>query len=96
MLAIETKELIISDTLKKKILMIGKFTNTNPIITNGSVINIKGTNVAYVEPHKINIGKNLFLMFDECDDAFVNNLYSKIKLKELENYINSKNLMFLL
>ena len=46
MLAIETKELKISDSLRKKVLMIGKFTNTKPIITNGSIINIKGTNVA--------------------------------------------------
>ena len=89
MLAIETKELKISDSLRRKVLMIGKFTNTKPIITNGSIINIKGTNVAYVEPHKIYIGKNLYLMFDECDDVYINNLYSKIKFKELEAFINN-------
>ncbi len=35
MLNIETKELKISDKLKRKIEMIGKFTNTTSIINNG-------------------------------------------------------------
>ena len=55
MLTIETKEIKMSDKLKKKIDMIGKFTNTTPIISNGVIINIKGTNVAYVNPHKVKI-----------------------------------------
>ena len=48
MLNIETKELKISDKLKRKIDIIGRFTNTTPIINNGSIKNITGTNVAYV------------------------------------------------
>ena len=40
MLNIETKELKISDKLKRKIEMIGRFTNT--IINNGCVKNITG------------------------------------------------------
>ncbi len=35
MLNIETKELKISDKLKRKIEMIGRFTNTTSIINNG-------------------------------------------------------------
>ena len=45
MLNIETKELKISNNLKRKIKLIGKFTNTTPIINNGYVKNITGTNV---------------------------------------------------
>ena len=43
MLNIETKELKISDKLKRKIEMIGRFTNTTPIINNGSIKNIRST-----------------------------------------------------
>ena len=55
MLNIETKELKINDKLKRKIEMIGRFTNTTPII-----------------------------MFDECDDVYVNTFKSKITFKDLE------------
>ena len=41
MLNIETKELKISDKLKRKIEIIGRFTNTTPIINNGSIKNIR-------------------------------------------------------
>ncbi len=44
MLNIETKELKISDKLKRKIDMIGRFTNTTPIMNNGLIKNIKGIN----------------------------------------------------
>ena len=51
MLTIETKELNITEELKKKVDMICKFDYVKPTITNG---NIKGTNIAYV---KINHNK---------------------------------------
>ena len=89
MLNIETKELKISNNLKRKIELIGKFTNTTPIINNGYVKNITGANVAYVMPHIIVIKNNKYLMFDECDDVYVNNFKSKISFKDLEDYINS-------
>ena len=83
MLNIETKELKISDKLKRKIEMIGRFTNTTPIK------NITGTNVAYVMPHIIVIKNNKYLMFDECDNVYVNTFKNKIVFKDLEDYINS-------
>ena len=64
MLNIETKELKINDKLKRKIEMIGRFTNTPPIINNGSIKNITSTNVAYIIPHIIVIKNNKYLMFD--------------------------------
>lgn len=91
MLTIETKEVKMSDELKRKIEMIGKFTNTTPFITNGSVLNIKGTNVAYVKPHTVIIKERLYLFFDECDEVFIDNLYNKIKIKDLVNFIKSNN-----
>ena len=89
MLNIETKELKINDKLKRKIEMIGRFTYTTPIINNGRVKNITGTNIAYVMPHIIVIKNNKYLMIDECDDVYVNTLKSKISFKDLEDYINS-------
>ena len=82
MLNIETKELKISNKLKRKIDMIGRFTNTTPIINNGSIKNITGTNVAYVMPHIIVNKNNKYLMFNECVDVYVNTFKSKIAFKD--------------
>jgi hypothetical protein len=87
MLQIETKEIKISEELKRKIEMICRFTNTKPIIKNGSIRNIKGTNIVYAEPHQIFIKDNMYLIYDESDIVFINNLYNSIYLKDLENYI---------
>ena len=69
--------------------MICKFTNTKPTIKNGSVRNIKGTNIAYAEPHKIIINNTSYLIFDETNKVFIENLYTEIPLNELENHIKS-------
>jgi len=87
MLTIETKELEISIELKRKIKMICKFACVKPTITNGNIKNIKGTNIAYVKPHIIKIKNIDYLIFDECDDIFINGYEEKIKFKEFETYI---------
>ena len=89
MLAIKTKPLKISDDLRRKIEIIGRFTNTKPNLKNGSIINIVGTNIAYVEPHRIIINSTTFLIFEESKDIFINNLSNKIKFAELEDYIKN-------
>ena len=57
MLTIETKELNISEELKKKVDMICKFACVKPTITHGNIKNINGTNIVYVMPHVITINK---------------------------------------
>ena len=89
MLTIETKELNISEELKKKVDMTCKFDYVKPTITNGNIKNIKGTNVAYLKPYIIKINNIDYLMFDECDDIFVNGYNEKIKFKDFETYIKS-------
>ncbi len=89
MLTIETKELEISIELKQKVEMICKFACVKPTITNGNIKNIKGTNIAYVKPHIIKINKIDYLMFDECDDIYINGYDKKIKFKDLLEYIKS-------
>ncbi|UKI26543.1 MAG: hypothetical protein L6V91_07150 [Bacilli bacterium] len=50
---------------------------------------IKETNTAYVMPHIIKVNNIDYLMFDECDDIFVNGYNEKIKFKDFETYIKS-------
>ena len=89
MFNIDTTELKINDILKRQIVLIGRFTNTTPNINNGCVKNITGTNIAYVMPHIIVIKNNKYLVFDECDDVYINTFKSKISFKDLEDYINT-------
>ena len=88
-LTIETKELEISENLLKKVEMVCKFACVKSSITNGNIKNIKGTNIAYVKPHIVNINNIDYLMFDECDDIFINGYDEKIKFKDFEIYIKS-------
>ena len=81
MLTIETKELNISEELRKKVDMICKFAYAKPTYKNGNIRNIKETNIAYVKPHIITINKIDYLMFDECDDIYINGYDKKINLK---------------
>lgn len=87
MLPIETKELEISEKLKRKVEMVCRFTNTKPIYQKGSIKSIKKTNIAYVRPHVITIKNNKYLMFEETDYVFVNGYEKKIMFKDLEKYI---------
>lgn len=89
MLTIETKELEISDKLKRKVEMVCRFTNTKPIYQKGSIKSIKETNIAYVRPYVIIIKNNKYLMFEESDYIFINGYEKKIMFKDLENYIKS-------
>jgi len=52
MLEIEEKKLIVSVELKRKIEIICRFASAKPLFFNGSIINIKGTNIAYLKPFK--------------------------------------------
>ena len=89
MLTIETKELKISDELKRKVEMMCRFANVKYTFKNGHVKNIKETNIAYVKPHVLKIKNNDYLIFEECDDIFINGYNKKIKFKDLENYIKN-------
>lgn len=80
-MTIETKELMISGYLRKKVV---KYE-----LTNGSIISLKNTNIAYVKPHILKVNSNDYLLFDECDDIFINGYKKKIKFKDLEEYLKS-------
>jgi len=40
-------------------------------------------------PHIIKVNNIDYLMFDDCDDIFVNGYDEKIKFKDFETYIKS-------
>ena len=84
---VEVKELEISSELKKKIDMICRFAGVSSNLTSGCVKNIKGTNIAYVKPPILSVNGNDYLLFEECDDVFINGYSKSIKLKDLERYL---------
>lgn len=50
-MTIETKELVISGELKKKVDMVYRFACVKYELVNGRIINLKNTNIAYAKPH---------------------------------------------
>ncbi len=81
------EKLDIDEVLKKKINNILKFNNIKAKLENGSTISLITTNIAYIEPHKLEINEITYLFFNECEDVYINNLNSSIPLKELEGFI---------
>ena len=88
-MTIETKELVISEELKRKVEMICKFAYVEYSFTNGSIISLKNTNIAYVKPHILKVKVNDYLILEECEEVFINGYNEKIKLKDLENYLKN-------
>ena len=89
MLKVITKELKISEELKRKVDMICKFAGVKPKYQNGNIKSIEKTNIAYVKPHIITIKETDFLIFENSDDIFVNGYKEKIKFKDLKDYIKN-------
>jgi len=85
-----TKEVIeIEETLESKIKNILLFLGIKTTIENGNIINIDNTNLAYIEPHKLIVDNNIYLLFNECTDVYINTLEHSIPITELENYIKT-------
>ena len=89
MINIIKEKLEIDETLKRRLEIICDFCNTTPTIINGSIRKVDKTNLSYIEPHRIIIKNNLFLVFNYSNEVYINNLSKKIKLTELENYIKT-------
>lgn len=86
-MTIETKEHQVSEELKRKVEMICRFACVKYELINGNIKSIKETNIAYVKPHIARIKGNDYLLFDNCDDIFINGYNRKIKFKDFENYL---------
>ena len=90
MIKVIKQEIDIEESLKKRLEIICDFCNTTPTIINGSIRKIDKTNLSYIEPNKIIIKKNIFLVFNYSNEVYINNLTEKIKISELENYIKNQ------
>lgn len=89
MFEIETKELKISDELKRKIDIICRFACVKYEFIPGNIKFIRNTNIAYVKPHILEVKGNDYLILEECEEVFINGYNEKIRLKDLENYIKN-------
>ena len=81
------EKLEIDEELEKKINNLLKFSNIKAKLENGGIISLINTNIAYIEPHKLEINEITYLFFNECDNVYINNLSRSIPLKEIENFI---------
>lgn len=87
MVNIIKQEVEMEESLRKRLEFICDFTNTKPIIINGSLRMIDKTNLTYLEPHRIIINDITFLAFNYSNEIFIENLSNMIKLSELESYL---------
>ena len=83
------EKLEIDENIKRKVRYILKFLNINERITNGNLISIDKTNIAYIEPHKLKINGICYLFFNECENVYINTLENYIHISELESYIKN-------
>ena len=86
-MTIETKELKISEELKRKVEMVCRFANVKYAIINENIKSIKNTNIAMIKPHIVKIKGIDYLVFDDCNEIFINGYKEKIKFKDFEEYI---------
>ena len=85
-MTIETKELVISEELKKKVDIICKLACVNNYtFENGNIVNLRNINIAYVKPHVLKVKGNVIL--EECEDVFRNGYKDKIRFTNLCDYI---------
>ncbi len=77
----------IDDVLEKRIKNTLKFLNIKSKIIKGNIIHIPKTNIAYIEPHRLEINEITYLFFNECENVYINTLEKFIPLSELENHI---------
>ncbi len=91
MINIIKQEIPFEDSLKKRLEFICQFSKTKPTFINGSIRKINKTNLSYIEPHRIIIKGITFLVFNYSTDIYIGNLTNKIKISELEDYLNAIN-----
>ena len=83
------QELQFEECLKQRLEFICEFSKVTPTFINGSIRKIDKTNISYIEPHRVIVKDTTFPVFNYSNDVYISNLYQKIKISELEDYINS-------
>ena len=83
------QELQFEEGLKQRIKFICEFSKVTPTFINGSIRKVEKTNLTYIEPHRVIIENITFLVFNYSNDVYISNLTKKIKLLELEEYLEN-------
>lgn len=78
------EKLEIDEVLEKRIKNTLRFLNIKSKIIKGNTIHIPKTNIAYIEPHKLVINNITYLLFNECNDIYINTLENSIPFNEFE------------
>ena len=86
---ITKQELEFEECLKQRLEFICEFSKVTPTFIKGSIRKIERTNISYIEPHRVIIKNNTFLVFNYSNDVYIFNLAKKIKLSELEEYLKN-------
>ena len=83
------QELQFEESLKQRLEFICEFSKVTPTFVNGSIRKIENTNLTYIEPHRVIVKNITFLVFNYSNDVYISNLSKKIKLSELEEYLQN-------
>ena len=87
MIQMETTITPISKELKDKIKRICEFARVSYSIEEGSIVDFKGTNIAFAKPHILKVNNNDFLIFEDSNTIYINGYDKKIKFSELISYL---------
>ena len=87
MIQMETTTTPISKELKDKIKRVCEFARVSYSIEEGSIIDFKGTNIAFAKPHILKVNNNDYLIFEDSNTIYINGYDKKIKFSELISYI---------
>ena len=87
MIQMETTITPISKELKDKIKRTCEFARVSYSIEEGSIVDFKGTNIAFAKPHILKVNNNDFLIFEDSNFIYINGYDKKIKFSELISYI---------
>ena len=83
------QELQFDESLKQRLEFICEFSKVTPTFITGSIRKIENTHLTQIEPHRVIIKNITFLVFNYSNDIYISNLSKKIKLSELEEYLQS-------
>ena len=83
------QELQFEESLKQRLEFICEFSKVTPTFITGSIRKIENANLTYIEPHRVIVKNITFLVFNYSNDVYISNLSKKIKLSELEEYLQN-------
>ena len=85
-----TQKLIKSDELESKIRIICSFNNIKCEFKQGRILNVKNTNISFIEPHRVDINiknKKILLIYFDKNNLFLYNRRIQIDTKQLDMLI---------